>query len=186
MQAYCDMETSGGGWTVIQRRMNGSVDFYQGWAEYIHGFGDVDGDHWLGLSKIHRLANSSMQQQLWVDLESFAYGYGYALYNSFYIDGPSTDYTLHVSGYSGTVGNGMGYNNGRKFSTKDHDNDGFSSYDCADIRHSGWWHGHCTNANLNGFYYNRWVSNLLANYWRQFDDTRSLKYSSMMIRANND
>ena len=180
------METSGGGWTVIQRRMNGSVDFYHGWAEYIHGFGDVDGDHWLGLSKIHRLANNSMQQQLWVDLESFAYGYRYALYNSFYIDGPSTDYTLHVSGYSGTAGNAMGYNNIGKFSTKDNENDIHSSLHCASYQHSGWWHRSCTKANLNGLYYNSRVSNSKANFWNTFDSSRSLKYSSMMIRAYND
>ena len=185
MQAYCDMETSGGGWTVIQRRMNGSVDFYQGWAEYIHGFGDVDGDHWLGLSKIHRLTNHSMQQlQLRVDVESFALGQRYALYNSFSIDGPSTDYTLHLSGYSGNAGDSVGYNNGWKFSTKDNHNSGTSN--CASTRHSGWWFAHCTYANLNGFYFKMRVTDLSAVFWFTFDSTRSLKYSSMMIRAYND
>jgi len=33
-QAYCDMEIDGGGWTVIQKRFNGIVDFHQTWKNY--------------------------------------------------------------------------------------------------------------------------------------------------------
>ena len=39
--AYCDMTTDQGGWTVIQRRNNGSVDFYRDWTDYVRGFGSV-------------------------------------------------------------------------------------------------------------------------------------------------
>jgi hypothetical protein len=48
LEAYCDMDH--GGWTVIQYRFDGSVDFNRSYAEYQDGFGDVYGEHWLGSS----------------------------------------------------------------------------------------------------------------------------------------
>ena len=54
--ARCDMETDGGGWIVIQRRIvNGSVNFTRGWNYYVNGFGDLNGEFWYGLDNIHYL-----------------------------------------------------------------------------------------------------------------------------------
>ena len=92
-----------GGWTLLQRRMDESVHFNRTWFEYMHGFGDLNGEFWLGLSKIHRLANSSFPPQLRVDLEDFNNNTAFATYDTFYINGPKTDYVLHVSSYSGTA-----------------------------------------------------------------------------------
>lgn len=33
---------------MIQRRMDGSVNFYRGWDEYRNGFGNVDSEFWIG------------------------------------------------------------------------------------------------------------------------------------------
>ena len=64
----------------------------------------------------------------------------------------TTDYCLVVSGYSGTAGDSMHHSTGRRFSTKDHDND-LHSVHCAVHHNSPWWHYGCTHANLNGRYY---------------------------------
>ncbi|OWF39987.1 Angiopoietin-related protein 4 [Mizuhopecten yessoensis] len=49
--------TDGGGWTVLQHRLNGSVSFNRSWTDYVTGFGDLRGDFWLGLEYIHVLTS---------------------------------------------------------------------------------------------------------------------------------
>ncbi|CAG2248995.1 unnamed protein product [Mytilus edulis] len=47
-RVYCDMETDGGGWTVIQRRIDGWSQFQRPWIDYENGFGSVDEEYWFG------------------------------------------------------------------------------------------------------------------------------------------
>ena len=43
---FCDIQTADGGWTVIQRRKDGSLDFNRPWSDYEKGFGDLNGEFW--------------------------------------------------------------------------------------------------------------------------------------------
>ena len=64
----CDDE-----WTIIQRRVNGDVNFDRPWDDYAAGFGDVDGSFWLGLQLMHTVTSSG-NNQLHIYLESFTEG----------------------------------------------------------------------------------------------------------------
>ncbi|CAB4021589.1 Hypothetical predicted protein, partial [Paramuricea clavata] len=151
----CDMETtSGRGWTIFQRRVDGSEDFYRGWTDYKTGFGNLSGEFWLGLDKIHRLSASG-QNVLRVDLESFENETAYAVYESFSVGNESEAYILNVGNYSGTAGDSLRLNNGMKFTTIDVDNDVNGNNNCATNKKSGWWFEgsqKCSYADLNGKY----------------------------------
>jgi ficolin len=95
------METTPGrAWTVFQRRVDGSVDFYRNWTDYKNGFGNLNGEFWLGLDKIHRLTASG-ENVLRVDLETFENETAYAVYKSFFVGDENEAYLLNASDYSG-------------------------------------------------------------------------------------
>ncbi|XP_065070780.1 uncharacterized protein LOC135695580 [Rhopilema esculentum] len=145
---FCDMTKSGGGWTVIQRRTDGSVDFYRGWNDYKNGFGVLDNELWLGNDKIHRLTQRT-SMKIRFDLEAKDGDKAFAEYSSFRIEGEQNQYKLHVSGYSGTAGDSFTYHDKMMFSTFDR-----NSYSCAQTYRGAWWYYSCHNANLNGRYLN--------------------------------
>eukprot|EP00731_Ephydatia_muelleri_P016425 Em0009g849a len=49
-KAYCDMSTDNGGWTVFQRRKDGSVDFYRNWINTSFSVGDSASKYTLSVS----------------------------------------------------------------------------------------------------------------------------------------
>ena len=53
---------------MFQRPRDRSMEFYRGWTEYEHDFGDVNGEHWLGLKRISCLTGAKPVAQLRVDL----------------------------------------------------------------------------------------------------------------------
>ena len=106
IEVLCDMTTDGGGWTVIQRRFDGAADFYLGWESYADGFGDLNGEFWLGNDNIHRLTASS-DIMLRVDLEDFDGNITYAEYTTFQVADEADKYRITIGGYSGTAGDSM-------------------------------------------------------------------------------
>lgn len=154
----CDMELDAGGWTLLQRRQDGSVSFNRTWDEYRSGFGELDGgEFWLGNNMMHLLTRDR-DMVLRVELEDFDGVMEYAEYEHFRVGSERMRYRLTVGAYSGTAGDALRFSksydhNNRAFTTPDRDNDRYPSGNCGAYYSSGWWFDSCMAANLNGRYY---------------------------------
>ncbi|XP_038571447.1 angiopoietin-related protein 4-like [Micropterus salmoides] len=148
----CEM-TSEGGWTVIQKRHDGSQNFNQLWESYKEGFGSLNGEFWLGLENIHTLAKQG-QYILQVELSDWAGHQPVARYG-FQLEGEEKLFTLHLqhgpsSGAQEKIM--MTGGPGLPFSTADRDNDLAADVNCAELLSGGWWFSSCGESNLNGRY----------------------------------
>ncbi|XP_064614078.1 ryncolin-4-like [Liolophura sinensis] len=144
------MVTQGGGWLVFQRRQDGSVDFYRNWRNYADGFGNLYGEFWLGLQKIH-LLTSQAYFELLVNMGNYTNGTGYASYSRFRVADETQNFRLLLGVFIGNVGDSMTYQNGLEFTTYDRDND-YHNTNCAATYHGSWWYNKCHYSNLNGLY----------------------------------
>ena len=152
-RVYCDMNTSDGGWLVIQRnRINSQLSFYKNWKEYEDGFGDLEGDFWAGLKLMNHLTQRG-QWEIRVDFQNNDNTWSYIHYNQFSVGSASEEYPLTITGYTGvsgdyfTTGNEPAIN--ARFTTYDNDNDAAGHVNCAINYNSGWWFYSCFDINPN-------------------------------------
>ncbi|XP_074128112.1 angiopoietin-related protein 5-like [Sminthopsis crassicaudata] len=204
-QVYCDMQKDGG-WTVFQRRTGGNgkpLAFDRVWWEYDHGFGNVEGEHWLGLAKLHSLTHQpGIRTQLRVDLHNFENESRHALYDSFQVGDAASFYTLTLGRYSGNAGDafrgenwaGAASQEGTAFSTLDRDHDSCNPCISGDIAFNecsqwhggaGWWFSDCGEANLHGDWHpegdhKSWSSDIHWGTWSPID---SLKATEMKVKT---
>ena len=186
---YCDTVTAGGGWLVVQRRIDGSVDFNRYWSEYEEGFGnlpdndkDRTGEFWIGLHSLHCLTSQG-HWELRIDYMFPNKTKGYLSYRNFRVGPASDGYRLSISGFSGNATDPVSTRviNGMKFTTRDRDNDNWYR-NCA-VHHGGgnpggWWYSSCSHINAN-HQYNHTHSTWLNNQWN------SLAFIEIKIRPLN-
>ncbi|XP_039904566.1 angiopoietin-related protein 2-like isoform X2 [Simochromis diagramma] len=186
MQVWCDQRQDPGGWIVIQRRQDGSVNFFRNWDTYKQGFGNIDGEYWLGLDNIFWLTNQGIYKLL-VTLEDWTGRKTFAEYASFRVESEADFYRLRLGQYHGNAGDSLTWHNGKHFTTLDRDHDVYAG-NCAHYQKGGWWYNACAHSNLNGVWYkgghyrSRYQDGV---YWAEFrGGAYSLKKVTMMIRPN--
>ncbi|KAG9262873.1 microfibril-associated glycoprotein 4-like [Astyanax mexicanus] len=190
VQVYCEMGCEGGPpedakWTVIQRRMDGSVNFYRPWDQYKKGFGNKNGEYWLGLENLYQITRKK-KYELRVDLQDFEGGKVYARYSYFSVESETDGYKLNIKGFTnGGAGDSMEQHNGQMFTTFDKDQDINKDINCAKQYLAGWWYNSCHHANPNGVYI--WGKDAtffaIGNVWYHWKGyAYGLKFISMKIR----
>ena len=188
LQVFCDQTTDGGGWTVIQRRMDASENFYRNWTEYKLGFGQLHREHWLGNENIFHLTSQAFLRGSEIRFDMLVKGASimeWAKYPSFNVNNEASGYKLHVSGaHSGNIRSAYKFtsHDGMKFSTYDRDNDAAKApRHCAVENYGAWWYKACFMANLNGRYdkYEKYhINDVLA--WTP----NRLTFTEMKVRRN--
>ena len=142
---------------TIQRRIGDSVDFDRDWDDYVNGFGEEDGNYWIGLEEIHQLTTSH-DVSLYMNIETFE-GEPFTLkLQTFSVGNAASNYTWNFSQFSQSSDRiklrlfPSGYSD-MMFTTRDRDNDLHPGINCAtDVCRGGWWYSSCTYINLNGNY----------------------------------
>ena len=92
---------------MFQKRFDGSVDFYRNWAEYRDGFGDLNGEFWLGNDKVSKMTDQG-DWELRVDLGDWSTPMekAYAKYKYFRLGSSDDSYKLQFDkpSFNGTAG----------------------------------------------------------------------------------
>lgn len=138
----CIEHIQGGGWIVIMRRSDGSINFFRDWNDYKNGFGNVNGEFFIGLDRLHALTKDR-DQELLIEMENWAGVKKFVKYDQFVIDNEANQYALNSLGeFSGDGGDSLSGHLSMKFSTRDHDNDSDVS-NCSKVYLGAWWYKKC-------------------------------------------
>jgi len=171
-EAYCDTINGGGGWLVVQRKQDGSVDFNRTWVEYEDGFGELTGEFWYGLRALHCLTGQG-GWEMRMDIKLTNGTKVFLHYKDFTVAPAIDKYKLSIGGFQGITTNPMAVrHNEMFFTTKDSDNDQHPS-NCALIHGpskplGGWWFKGCWHIAPNLFYGDKANGIYINSQWPGF------------------
>lgn len=85
---YCDKD-----WVVTIRRTDASIDMNRNWAEYRDGFGDLNGQFWMGLELHHQLTYSGDYEMI-IGITSWNGNYYELKYSAWRIQDEASSFTV--------------------------------------------------------------------------------------------
>ncbi|NWI65784.1 FGL1L protein, partial [Todus mexicanus] len=98
---WCDMDTEGKGWTVVQRNSHDTeLSWKQSWTTYKYGFGNVQSDYWLGTEYLHLLTQQGTYKVRFI-VRNKANVTRYAEYDTLGVESEASGYPLRLGRYSG-------------------------------------------------------------------------------------
>lgn len=153
VDVFCDMDTDGGGWTVIQNRDLSQGDFFRPWVDYVNGFGDLSHDFWLGIKHIHALTSQS-PYEVRLDMTDFDNISRFATYDGFSLSDEAHRYEISFGEYSGGTDPAPDVEN------------------CAILWESVWWFKSCYTAHIEDEEQegpnSKWLE-VMWGYWRGYN-----------------
>ncbi|XP_003376888.1 putative fibrinogen beta and gamma chain, C- globular domain protein, partial [Trichinella spiralis] len=148
----CNMTEDDGGWTVIQNRVNGKVDFQRAWTGYKNGFGSYAHDFWLGNEILYELTNQpNHEYEMLITLKTADGQEKIAHYKKFKVEHEKQYYRLHLGSLDKGTGDTLRESRGMPFGTFDRQRDAIETLTCGAWWRSGWWYNQkCSyGGNLN-------------------------------------
>ncbi|XP_066925447.1 microfibril-associated glycoprotein 4-like [Clytia hemisphaerica] len=177
-KVYCDQTENGGGWTTFQRRIDGSVDFIRNWEDYKNGFGEADGNYWLGLEKLHQITHRYETVLIRVEATTNDGSHTFVIHEGFKVS-PESDFYRLTAGIltEGDYSYGRGWNvvNNYRFTTYDKDNDNYLGGNCAILAKGGGWFKSCAWIDFNSPY----------SQIRWFHFSNDIKSISLAVKVKN-
>ena len=81
-----------------------SADFFRDWDDYKKGFGDPEGEYWLGNTILHQLTSDGGSHQLRIDMSDWNGERTFVQYDNFSVTGEEDKFRIVLGQFSGDTG----------------------------------------------------------------------------------